>query len=99
MTPFAIDGGIRLFFAVGSTTELAVFMAGWGSNNKFSMLGAMRTIAHMISYELPLIITVLPLVMVAGSLTPDRFVAAQAGYTFGCVPRWCVFTQWGANVC
>src|SRR5213595_4070589 len=35
MTPFAIDGGILFFFAVGSTTELAVFMAGWGSNNKF----------------------------------------------------------------
>ena len=39
MTPFTIDGGILFFFAVGSTTELAVFMAGWGSNNKFSMLG------------------------------------------------------------
>ena len=45
MTPFAIDGGILFFFAVGSTTELSVFMAGWGSNNKFSMLGAMRAIA------------------------------------------------------
>ncbi|HMF80329.1 MAG TPA: complex I subunit 1 family protein, partial [Candidatus Acidoferrum sp.] len=39
MTPFTIDGGILFFFAVGSTTELAVFMAGWGSNNKYSMLG------------------------------------------------------------
>src|ERR671931_1277173 len=37
MTAFTIDGGILFFFAVGSTTELAVFMAGWGSNNKFSM--------------------------------------------------------------
>jgi NADH-quinone oxidoreductase subunit H len=96
MTPFAIDGGILFFFAVGSTTELAVFMAGWGSNNKFSMLGAMRAIAQMISYELPLIITVLPVVMVVGSLTPDRIVAAQAGYTFGLVSRWFVFTPWGA---
>src|SRR5436305_10493584 len=96
MTPFAIDGGILFFFAVGSTTELAVFMAGWGSNNKFSMLGAMRAIAQMISYELPLIITVLPVVMIVGSLTPDRIVAAQAGYTFGLVPRWFVFTPWGA---
>src|SRR5438046_4540900 len=40
MTPFTIDGGILFFFAVGSTTELAVFMAGWGRNNKFVMLGA-----------------------------------------------------------
>src|SRR5213075_1223074 len=96
MTPFTIDGGILFFFAVGSTTELAVFMAGWGSNNKFSMLGAMRAIAQMISYELPLINTVLPVVMVVGSLTPDRIVAAQDGYTFGVVPHWFVVTPWGA---
>ena len=96
MTPFAIDGGILFFFAVGSATELAVFMAGWASNNKFSMLGAMRAIAQMFSYELPLIISVLPVVMVIGSLTPDRIVAAQAGYTFGLVPRWFAFTPWGA---
>src|SRR6266536_1075332 len=96
MTPFTIDGSILFFFAVGSATELAVFMAGWGSNNKFSMLGSMRAIAQMISYELPLIISVLPVVMVVGSLTPDRIVAAQAEYTFGLVPRWFVFTPWGA---
>jgi NADH-quinone oxidoreductase subunit H len=96
MTPFTIDGGILFFFAVGSATELAVFMAGWGSNNKFSMLGAMRAIAQMVSYELPLIITVLPAVMVVGSLAPDAIVAAQAGYVHGYVPRWFVLTPWGA---
>src|SRR5256884_1927000 len=96
MTPFTIDGGILFFFAVGSTTELAVFMAGWGSNNKFSMLGAMRAIAQMISYELPLIITTFPVVMVVGALSPDAIVAAQGGYTFGFVPHWFVTTPWGA---
>ena len=96
MTPFTIDGGILFFFAVGSTTELAVFMAGWGSNNKFSMLGAMRAIAQMVSYELPLIITTLPVVMVVGSLSPDAIVAAQDGYTLGLVPHWFVLTPWGA---
>src|SRR6266852_600855 len=95
MAPVAINGGILFFFAVGSATELAVFMAGWASNNKFSMLGAMRAIAQMFSYELPLIITVLPVVMVVGSLMPDRIVAAQAEYTYGIVPRWFVFTPWG----
>ncbi len=95
MTAFAIDGGILFFFAVGSMTELAVFMAGWGSNNKFSMLGAMRAIAQMVSYELPLIITVLPVVMIVGSLSPDAIVAAQGGYAHGLVPRWFVFTPWG----
>jgi len=96
MTPFAIDGGILFFFAVGSATELTVFMAGWGSNNKFSMLGAMRAIAQMVSYELPLLITVLPVVMVVSSLSPDAIVAAQNGYSFGVVPHWFVFTPWGA---
>jgi NADH-quinone oxidoreductase subunit H len=95
MTPFVIDGGILFFFAVGSTTELAVFMAGWGSNNKFSMLGAMRAIAQMISYELPLLITVLPVVMVVGSLNPDKIVFAQKYYYFGFLPHWFVVTPWG----
>jgi NADH-quinone oxidoreductase subunit H len=96
MTPFTIDGGILFFFAIGSTTELSVFMAGWGSNNKFSMLGAMRAIAQMVSYELPLIITVLPVVMVVGSLMPEAIVAAQGGYSLGVAPHWFVFTPWGA---
>jgi NADH-quinone oxidoreductase subunit H len=97
MTPFVIDGGILFFFAVGSTTELAIFMAGWGSNNKFSLLGAMRAIAQMISYELPLIITVLPVVMVVGSLNPDKIVFAQRYYHFGFLPHWFVLTPWGAT--
>src|SRR6266581_1193172 len=96
MAPVAINGGILFFFAVGSATELAVFMAGWASNNKFSMLGAMRAIAQMFSYELPLIIAVLPVVMAVGSLVPDTIVAAQGEYTVGIVPRWFVFTPWGA---
>src|SRR5436853_6915097 len=96
MAPFSIDGGILFFFAVGSTTELAVFMAGWGSNNKFSMLGAMRAIAQMISYELPLIITTFPVVMVVGAISPDAIVAAQGGYALGVMPHWFVTTAWGA---
>src|ERR1700704_5720035 len=92
MTPFAIDGGILFFFAVGSTTELAVFMAGWGSNNKFSMLGAMRAIAQMISYELPLIIVTLPVVMVVGALLPAATLPGQGNYSLGILPHWFVFT-------
>ncbi|MFL6521286.1 MAG: NADH-quinone oxidoreductase subunit NuoH [Chthoniobacterales bacterium] len=96
MTAISIDGGILFFFAVGSAAELAVFMAGWGSNNKFSMLGAMRAIAQMVSYELPLILTVLPVVMIVGSLSTDAIVATQSGYAYGFIPRWFVFTPWGA---
>lgn len=99
MTPFSIDGGIFFFFAIGSATELAVFMAGWGSNNKYSMLGAMRAIAQMLSYEMPLVVAALPVVMVVGSLSPDVIVAAQDGWKYGVVPRWFVFTPWGAVAC
>src|SRR5947199_263897 len=65
-------------------------------DNKFSMLGAMRAIAQMVSYELPLFITALPVVMVVGSLSPDTIVAAQDGYSFGILPHWFVTTPWGA---
>jgi NADH-quinone oxidoreductase subunit H len=50
----------------------------------------------MVSYELPLIVTVLPVVMVVGSLRPDAIVAAQRGYSLGVLPHWFVFTPWGA---
>jgi NADH-quinone oxidoreductase subunit H len=96
MTAFSIDGGILFFFAIGSATELAVFMAGWASNNKYSMLGAMRAIAQMVSYELPLVVAALPVVMIAGSLSPDVIVNAQSGYLFYTVPHWFVLTPWGA---
>src|SRR4051812_11337498 len=96
MTAFSIDAGILFFFAVGSATELAVFMAGGGGNNKFSLLGAMRAIAQMVSYELPLIITVLPVVMIVGALSADAIVDAQGGFAHGFIPRWFVFTPWGA---
>jgi len=97
MTPVSIDGGILFFFAIGSGTELAVFMAGWASNNKYSMLGAMRAIAQMVSYELPLIVAAVPVVMIAGSLSPDLIVEAQGSYTlFNTLPHWFVLTPWGA---
>lgn len=95
MTPFAIDGGILFYFAASSATELTVFMAGWASHNKYSMLGAMRAIAQMISYELPLIITIIPVVMIVASLNPDKIVAAQGSYSFGFVPHWFVLMPWG----
>src|SRR5437016_13803322 len=60
MTAFAINGGILFFFAVGSVTDLAVFMAGWASKIKFSILGPMRAIAQLFSHERRLLITVLP---------------------------------------
>ncbi len=95
MVPAEFDAGILYFFAVGAGTEVAVFMAGWASNNKYSVLGAMRAIAQMISYELPLVISAIVAAMIAGSLSPSAIVAAQSGFAFGFLPQWFAFTPWG----
>lgn len=95
MVPVELEAGILYFFAVGAGTEVAVFMAGWGSNNKYSVLGAMRAIAQMISYEIPLVLSAIVAAMIAGSLMPSAIVAAQGGFAFGFVPQWFFFTPWG----
>ena len=89
------NAGVLFFFAVGACVELAVFMAGWSSRNKYSLLGGMRAIAQMISYELPLILSALPAIMLAGSLSLGEIIDAQAGYHPGGLARWFVFTPWG----
>jgi NADH-quinone oxidoreductase subunit H len=94
MVALDLDAGILFFFAVGASTELAVFMAGWASRNKYSMLGAMRAIAQMISYELPLVLSTLVVIMMAGTLSLVSIVQQQAVYTAG-IAHWNLFTPWG----
>ena len=94
MAPLDLDAGLLYFFAVGAGAELAVFMAGWSSRNKYSLLGAMRGIAQMISYEVPLILSAVTVVMMAGSLSLVDIVAKQLTYN-GLLPDWYVFTPWG----
>ncbi len=94
MVTVNLDAGVLYFFAAGSIVELAIFMAGWSSRNKYSLLGAMRAIAQMISYEVPLILSAIVVVMTAGSLSTVAIVERQAGYT-GIWPHWFVFTPWG----
>ena len=89
-----IDAGILFFFAIGASTELSIFMAGWSSRNKYSLLGAMRAVAQMISYEVPLLLAAVVAIMMTGSLSPTAIVRAQGGFT-GFFPRWYVFTPWG----
>jgi NADH-quinone oxidoreductase subunit H len=89
-----LDAGVLFFFAVSSVMEIAIFMAGWSSRNKYSLLGAMRAIAQMISYEVPLILASVTVVMAAGSLSTVSIVEKQAGYS-GILPHWFVFTPWG----
>jgi len=94
MTLVHMDGALLFYFAMGTCTELAVFMAGWASRNKYSLLGAMRAVAQMISYEVPLLLSSVTVVMISGSLSLDRIVEAQNQYTWG-LPHWYIFTPWG----
>jgi NADH-quinone oxidoreductase subunit H len=94
MTAVDLDSGVLFFFAVGAATEMSVFMAGWSSRNKYSLLGAMRAIAQMISYEVPLLLSAVSVVMIAGSLSTVKIVEMQAGYS-GLLPHWFVLTPWG----
>ncbi|HTV05713.1 MAG TPA: NADH-quinone oxidoreductase subunit NuoH [Acidobacteriaceae bacterium] len=89
-----MDSGVLFFFAAGAATEMSVFMAGWSSRNKYSLLGAMRAVAQMISYEAPLILSSIAVVMAAGSLSTVTIVERQAGYS-GIWPHWYVLTPWG----
>ena len=95
LVPINLDAGMIFFFAVGASTELSIFMAGWASRNKYSLLGAMRAIAQMISYEIPLILSSVTVIMITGSLSLVAIVQGQGGSVFGLVPRWHVFTPWG----
>ncbi len=89
-----LDAGVLFFFAISSVMELTIFMAGWSSRNKYSLLGAMRAIAQMVSYEVPLILASVTVIMATGSLSTVEIVEKQAGYT-GIMPHWFVFTPWG----
>ncbi|MGA8729547.1 MAG: NADH-quinone oxidoreductase subunit NuoH [Terracidiphilus sp.] len=89
-----LDTSLLFFFAMGASTELSIFMAGWSSRNKYSLLGAMRAVAQMISYEVPLLLSSLVVVMMTGSLSLVSIVEAQDHYT-GIFPHWFVFTPWG----
>jgi NADH-quinone oxidoreductase subunit H len=89
------ETGLLFFFAIGAATEISVFMAGWSSRNKYSLLGAMRGIAQMLSYEIPLILSSLSVVMMVGSLSLVTIVEKQTGVQWGVLHNWHVFTPWG----
>ncbi len=94
MVAATLDAGLVYFFAAGAIVEITIFMAGWSSRNKYSLLGAMRAIAQMISYEVPLILSSVTVIMAAGTLSTTAIVDKQAIYT-GIFPHWYVFTPWG----
>lgn len=69
--------GVLYLFAVGSLGAIAILMAGWGSSNKFALLGAFRAVAQLISYEIPMALTMLVPVVLAGSMSTQDVVESQ----------------------
>src|SRR5438270_4882102 len=78
--------GVLFFLAVSSLEIVGLFMGGWGSNNKYALLSAMRAVNQIISYDLPFVFAALVPVVLAGSLQMSVIVEAQRGLWFGAYP-------------
>lgn len=90
---FHSDMGIFFAFAMASLGSYGILLGGWASNNKFSMLGALRACAQMVSYELSLSTAVVAMIFLFGTNDIHQMVAYQSGYWFGFLPKWGVFYQ------
>lgn len=86
-----LDIGTVYVFAVGGVSVMGIIMAGWSSGNKFSLLGGLRSAAQLVSYELPRTFSVIPVIMLAGTLNLSAIAGFQAGYWGGVLPRWFIF--------
>jgi len=75
-----LDVGVIYVLALGGATTIAIFMAGWASNNKFALLGGMRAVAQAISYEVPLVLAAMVPVILAGSMSLSDIVRWQAAH-------------------
>lgn len=89
MAAVNLNVGLLFFLAISTMSTIAIFMGSWGSRNKFSLLGGMRAVAQMVSYEIPMVMSVVPVILVTGSLSTVSIVEAQLG------GKWFVFTPWG----
>jgi len=92
VTPWVADINVGLLYvlAIGSLGTYGVILGGWSSNNKYSLLGGLRTSAQMLSYELPMGIALLSIVLIAGSLRMNEIVSQQ-GSLWGL--GWFIFIQ------
>jgi len=79
-----INVGILVILAFSSLSVLSILFAGWGSNNKYALIGAIRSIAQNIAYEVPLLLALLPIVMMTNSLSLKTIVEAQRNIWFVC---------------
>ena len=85
------DIGLVYVMAMSGLSTIGILMAGWGSANKFSMLGGLRAAAQVVSFEIPRLLSVVPVVMWAGTLSLTGIVAQQAQPMGGWFPRWFIF--------
>lgn len=90
---FHSEMGIFFAFAMASLGSYGILLAGWASNNKYSMLGALRACAQMVSYELSLSTAVVAMIFLYGTNDIHQMAISQSGYWFGFLPKWGIFFQ------
>lgn len=88
-----LDAGLLVVFAFSGLTILGSMLAGWSSDNKFSLLGGLRAGSQMISYELVMGLTVLGLILIFGTVDLRGMVQQQSGTIWGVLPAWGIFYQ------
>lgn len=81
--------GLLYFFAIGGLSVVGLLMAGWSSYNKYSLLGGLRAAAQVVSYEIPLTLSVVGLILLAGTMSLNQIVLNQSGW----FTDWYVFQQ------
>jgi NADH-quinone oxidoreductase subunit H len=86
-----VNIGLLLILGVTSLGVYGVALAGWSSNNKYSLLGGLRASAQMVSYEIALGLSLVGVIIQSGSLSLREIVDAQGGTVFGFIPRWNIF--------
>jgi NADH-quinone oxidoreductase subunit H len=90
-TPLSITNlniGLLVLFAITSMGIYGVVLAGWASNSKYPLLGGLRSSAQMVSYELALTMSVVGVILMAGTFNLSEIVTSQQGFHWGFVPRW-----------
>jgi NADH-quinone oxidoreductase subunit H len=80
--------GLLVLFAITSMSVYGVALAGWSSNSKYPLLGGLRSSAQMVSYELSLTMSVVGVILMAGTFNLSEIITAQQGFHWGIVPRW-----------
>lgn len=85
--------GVIYMLAVGSLGVYGIAIGSWASNNKYAFFGGLRATAQMLSYEIPMGLCVLCILLMAGTASASGIVEAQVGYYFGFIPKWFIFQQ------